>query len=174
MTLAYATEPAARAKSRGLFWALLPVGLLGASLAGLLTMATIASRDPGFAIEKGYYERAVHWDRQQAEWAENERLGYSLQLDIAETAGGGRDVVVNVEDRAGAPLRGARVSVEAFANARAAERRTLSLREQADGSYRAALGRARGGLWEFRCEVLRDHERFTHVTRVDLAPVVRP
>lgn len=154
----------------GLFWALVPVGLLTASVVGVGTMATIASRDPGFAIEQGYYERAVHWDRQQAEWAENTRLGYQLALSVAESEGH-REVVAIVKDRNGALIRGATVRVEAFANARAGDRRKLVLSERADGSYRAPLAQARSGLWEFRSEVLNDHYRFTDVSRVDLEPL---
>ena len=36
-------------------WPWVPAGLLGAMLIGLGTMATIAIRDPGFALERDYY-----------------------------------------------------------------------------------------------------------------------
>jgi hypothetical protein len=170
MAMVNPSSPRPEKSGGGLFWALVPVGLLTASVVGVGTMATIASRDPGFAIEQGYYDRAVHWDQQQAEWAENARLGYQLAFSVAE-AEGRREVVAVVKDRNGSLIRGATVHVEAFANARAGDRRKLVLSERADGSYRAPLERARSGLWEFRSEVRNDHFRFTDVSRVDLEPL---
>jgi nitrogen fixation protein FixH len=150
-----------------------PVGLLAATLAGLGTMASIAARDPGFALETNYYDRAVHWDREQAQWAENARLGFHVEAGF-ERAPHGNEVVARVTDRSGAPLRGAAVRAEAFANARAGERRSLELREQPDGSYRAPLGKARPGLWELRLSVERTGARFTHTARADLPAEPRP
>lgn len=151
----------------GLFWALVPVGLLGAALVGLGTLVSIAVRDPGFALEKNYYERAVHWDRQRAQDAVNQRLGY--QLDIRLDRGTkGTEVALGLADRAGRPLPGAVVTVEAFANARSGQRQLLSLTAGPDGRYRAALAGARPGLWEFRVEVLAEGQRFTQVLRADV------
>lgn len=152
-------------KGSGRVWALLPVGLLAACLLGLGTMGVIAARDPSFSLERDYYERAVHWEREQAQWTENARLGYRLELESADPA----ELVVRVRDAEGLVLRGASVHAEAFANARAASVRELEFSEAADGTYRAKLGAARPGLWEFRFRVQRASERFTHVVRTDLA-----
>jgi nitrogen fixation protein FixH len=109
----------------------------------------------------------VHWDHQQAEWAENARLGYRLVLDIAPVEHGA-ELVLHVVDRTGAELHGASVRVEAFANARSAERRTLELVEASDGTYRADIADPRPGLWEFRCAVSHGGERYTEVLRKDV------
>lgn len=151
----------------GTFWALVPVALLGAGVVGVLTLATIATRDPGFALERDYYQKAVHFDRQQAQWAENERLGYRLRAELAEGPSG-RELVARVVDRSGAPLRGARVEVEAFANARAADRRTLELVEGDQGVYRAVLGNPRPGVWELRFVVVRAGDRSTETVRLEV------
>jgi nitrogen fixation protein FixH len=150
----------------GLFWALVPVILLTASVAGLGTMASIAVRDPGFALEKNYYERAVHWDREQATRAESSRLGYSVALGV-EPAAENAEVVISVRDRQGTAIRRASVSAEAFANARSGDRRSLAFTEHPNGTYRAPLAQARPGLWEFRLLVLHEGARFTHVVRAD-------
>jgi nitrogen fixation protein FixH len=155
----------------GLFWALVPVILLTASVTGLGTMASIAVRDPGFALEKNYYERAVHWDREQADRAASSRLGYRVVLTV-EPSAGAPEIVVKVVDRQGAAIRRATVSAEAFANARAGERRSLAFTEQVDGTYRATLERPRPGLWELRLSVLDGDARFMETVRVDVPAAV--
>ena len=154
-------------RSRGLFWAALPALLLGASLLGVGTMVSIAVRDPSFALERNYYERAVHWDRQREQEETNARLGYGLTLALEQ----GRDGVeldLSLADGARVPLSGAQVKVEAFANARAGERRFLTLVPTADGRYRASVGHARAGLWEFRFDVQAGGEHFTRTLRKDV------
>jgi hypothetical protein len=159
------------ARRSGLLWAMVPVVLLGAGVSGLGVLASLAAHDPSFALEHDYYQKAVHWDRQQAEWAENARLGYGVAVELG-AGSGGIELVVRVTDRTGVPLRGARVEVEAFANARAADRRTLRLVEGEDGRYHAPLGTPRAGLWELRFAVAQSSDRFTHVTRVEVPRTV--
>lgn len=159
--------PAPERAKRGLFWAMVPVVLIVSSTVGISTIASIAIHDPGFALEKDYYDRAVHWDRQQAQWSENSRLGYRLTLELAGTDGG-TEVAAHVVDRAGVPVRGAHVKVEAFANARASARHTLALAEQPDGSYAGRLAHPRPGLWEFRFTLEQGSDRFTAVERADV------
>ena len=160
-------SPKASNSKRGTFWALLPAGFLLASLSGLLAMASIAQRDPGFALEADYYERAVRWDRQQAQWAENARLGWHLTAE-PRLVPEGVELRVVVTAGTGERLAAAAVNVEAFANARAGDVRRLSLEPAADGSYRARLGRARPGLWEFRFVVVHDGRRFAETLRADV------
>ena len=63
------------AAGSGTFWAWVPATLLGAMLLGLGTMAYIAIDDPSFALEPNYYDKAVHWDRSQAEARSSQALG---------------------------------------------------------------------------------------------------
>jgi hypothetical protein len=148
----------------GAFWAFLPVLLLAASVCGVGTMATIASRDPSFSLERDYYDRAVHWDREQAQAAQNRRLDYRLSLRVSAAP----ELVVSLANRTGDALRGASVRAEAFANARAANPVQLAFSEGADGNYRTRLDAPRAGLWEFRFRVDAEGEHFTQVVRVDL------
>ncbi|HEY3500315.1 MAG TPA: FixH family protein [Polyangiaceae bacterium] len=152
---------------RGTFWALLPVVLLVSSLTGVLVMASIARSDPSFALESDYYQRAVRWDGQQLEWAENARLGYTIEAESVATSEG-VELRATLRDRNGAKLEGASVGVEAFANARAADVRRLTLRESEAGAYAVGLGQPRPGLWEFRFSVVRDGKRFTQIVRADV------
>jgi nitrogen fixation protein FixH len=165
MTTVESSQPASG--KRGLFWAFLPVALLTASVVGVGSAASIAMRDPGFALEKNYYDRAVHWDGEQAQAANNARLGYHLALAVAP-AGAASELVVRLTDRGGAPLSAAVVQAEAFANARSADRRALSFTAAPDGTYRALLVNARPGLWEFRFDVHALGEHFTELVRTDV------
>jgi nitrogen fixation protein FixH len=166
MTLS-AQEPERRTTG-GTFWALVPVGLLGASLSGIGALSAIAMHDPGFALEQNYYDRAVHFDSQQAQWAEDARLGYRLALEQSGTLEN-IALALNVTDRDGNPLGGANVQLEAFANARADARRTLNFQEVSPGRYQAGLGAARSGLWELRFTVQKGAERFTQIVRADMS-----
>jgi hypothetical protein len=159
------TVPASR--GHGTFWMLVPVALLAASVIGVGSLAAVAARDPGFALEQNYYERAVRWDRQQAEWAENVRLGYRLTLTLVPSPTGAA-LTLHVADRAGVGLHGASVTIEAFANARSGDRRRLTLVEAPGGSYRAELKDARPGLWELRCVVSHGGERYSEILRADV------
>lgn len=152
-------------------WALVPVGLLSAMLLGLGWMAALASNDPGFALERDYYEKAVRWDEQRAQEENDLRLGYRLELASASplSSQGEAELTLRLVDARGAPLRGARLSAEAFAVARSASSSALRFEEDVPGMYRARLSHARSGLWELRCTALRSGERFTHTLRVELA-----
>ena len=154
-------------KSSGRLWALFPVALLGSSLIGLGTMASIATRDPGFALERDYYQRAVRFEEEQAQQVENRRLGYAVALDVLG-ASDKATIVVTLSSKQGTPLPNASVRAEAFANARAGDIRELEFRRGDDGSYHAELARATPGLWEFRCVVTSGKERFTAVVRRDI------
>jgi hypothetical protein len=138
-------------------------------LAGLGTMATIATRDPGFALERDYYAKAVTYDRVIFQRGENARLGWLLETDLGEAAPGRTTpLVVKVRSGEGAVV-GARVSVEALRNATAQAAVEATLVERAKGQYTANLALARGGLWELRLTVERAGERFTAVERRDVS-----
>lgn len=156
-------------KKRSLWW-LMPVGLLVAMVAGQLWMGYTAVNDPGFAVEKNYYKKALHWDEHEAQIAENQRLGWQIALDAEPVAGADHrmHLVVRLSDRRGKPLYRARVKVETFFNARAGHLLNATLTEAADGSYHASLPMQYAGLWEFRFTATHGGERFTDVIRRDI------
>jgi hypothetical protein len=166
MTLADETVPPT-GNGKGARWALVPVALLLASTLGVGSMASVAARDPGFALEKDYYARAIHWDGEQAQQAENQRLRYELALSTLPTDGG-VELVVSLAEPGGKPLTGATLRAEAFANARSAARSDLVFVEAAPGKYRVAVPAPRAGLWELRFVVTRGGERFSQTVRQEL------
>jgi hypothetical protein len=138
-------------------------------LAGLGTMATIATQDPGFALERDYYKKAVAYDDEIAQRAENERLGWSIETEVGPvTSGSERRFVVRARDGAG-PIAGARVNVEALRNATAQHPLAAELVEQKAGEYEGRLPLRGAGLWEFRLTLERGGERFTKVERQDVS-----
>ncbi len=155
----------------GTLWSWVPAMLLGSMLVGLGSMAYIAIDDPSFALEPNYYDKAVHWDRSQAQARDSDALGLRLAVrqPLATSVAGEVDVEVSVLDRQNAPLQGAAVSLEAFPNAYAARIQQVSLHETAPGVYRARLGRGVPGLWELRFSVVKGTANFLQVVRADVA-----
>lgn len=158
---------------RGNFWAWLPAGLLSAMLLGLLSMAVIASRDPGFALERDYYKKGVAFDREIAQREENARLKWDVEATSGPMAADGRALLVVRVGFGGAPVSGASAKLEALRNASAARVVEASLREVAPGEYHAALPLHRAGLWEYRLRFEREKEHFTHVVRLDVTEAAR-
>jgi nitrogen fixation protein FixH len=79
-----------------------------------------------------------------------------------------RRLVARLTDRAGQPLGGATVAVEARHGARAAEPVSGVLEPDGAGRYAAELPLARPGLWELRFDVRRGGDRFTARISTDL------
>lgn len=156
----------------GWHWPLILAGLMAIALIANFTLLFLATSDPSFAVEADYYDKATHWDDKRAQDARNERLGWSLALDVGTTADavGNRTLRVTLADDDGAPLPDATVDVEAFHNARAAAVLDGELRAIGDGVYEIALPVRRPGVWEFRFVAERGGERFTRAVQRDVAP----
>jgi nitrogen fixation protein FixH len=146
---------------------LFPFVLLGAMLVGWGYMVSVAINDPGFSVEKDYYEKAVGWDDRQAQRAHNRTLGWRLTPRL-EPDGGSMRLTVTLTDRHGVALRDARVAVTTFHVARGARQLEASLAPVGEGTYSAVLPMRRAGIWEMRYVVDRDGEHFTWVDRQEL------
>jgi hypothetical protein len=157
--------------SNGSYWAWVPVGLLGSMFVGLGSMAYVAINDPGFALEPDYYDKAVHWDRSQAEAAASRELGLKVTLSkpLRLSATGKLELELSITDRNDAPFSGAEVKVQAFAIARAAHVEKLVLREVAPGTYRGEIAANTLGLWELRLSARRGRDLYREVLRRDAA-----
>jgi hypothetical protein len=155
---------------RGSAWAWVPVALLGSMLLGLGTLAYIATDDPHFALEPNYYDKAVHWDRTQAQACESEALGLRLTLlkPLSATIDGKVELELSVSDRKGVPFSGAEVRLEAFPNAFASRVQHVVLKEIAPGVYQSELSRGTPGLWELRFSVAQGEKRFQQALRRDM------
>ncbi|MEO7037521.1 MAG: FixH family protein [Polyangiaceae bacterium] len=151
-------------------WALVPVALLLASTLGVGSMALIAIRDPNFATEPDYYNKALHWDQTQAQAAENQRLGYVVELEprVVVDAAGRATLQLKLQDATRAPVRGAVVTAVAFANAFSGDVSALAFRELAPGVYVAQLAARHLGLWEFRVTATSGKDHITQTLRRDV------
>ena len=159
-------------RSRGWYWPVGIAALLVGSAGANIALLVITSRDTSFAVERNYYAKALAWDETMAQEARNEALGWRLGLEV-EPAGEPTwtTVAVRLADRAGAPLEGAGITIEALHNARANTILTATLAPRGAG-YAAAMRLARPGLWEFRVRATRGGDVFTATVMRDV-PVTR-
>jgi nitrogen fixation protein FixH len=155
---------------KGWYWPLVLAGLLVGSAGANIGFMLIATGDPTFAVEPDYYKKAIDWDKTMAQEARNAELGWavSARLEGAARPGQGR-LVARVTDRAGAPVSGARVAVEAFPSARARQVVTAALEPEGNGVYAGGIPLERPGLWELRVRVTRGEQVFTRTLSQDLA-----
>jgi len=172
MTMTQATGPSLSRLRLGAHWVWVPVLLLASSALGVGSMAYVAVRDPNFATEPNYYQKAIHWDQTQAQAAQNQRLSYKLTLPaaVAFDTQGLAILELKVQDSFGRPLSGARLAAEAFANAYSAEISQLAFSEREPGVYVATLRVRHRGVWEFRVAGDSDGAHFTGILRADLRP----
>ncbi len=157
------------AKKRGWYWPLLVLGLLGGLLIMNGVMLYVATRDPSFAVEKDYYQKALDWDEKRAVDAASDALGWSLAVALAMEGANVR-VTATIADRESAPVTGAEVSLEAFHLARSAMERSVTLVEESPGVYMVTWPAMRPGIWELRFRAEKDGYVFTKTTREDFAP----
>jgi nitrogen fixation protein FixH len=148
-------------RRRGWYWPVGLAALLVGSAGANIALVVITARDASFAVEPDYYAKAVAWDETMAQQARNHALGWSLGLGIEPTGERGRmTVAARLADRAGTPLEGALVVIEALHNARANRVLSATLEPRGPG-YAAVMPLARPGLWEFRVRVARGMDVFT-------------
>lgn len=142
--------------TRGWQWPWIVVGLLTANALAVLLLIVAASGDPSHAVEPDYYAKGLAWDAEQAKARAAERLGWRLALAVVPARHAGhRRVEIRLVDRAGRPLDGARLRLEARQLARASEVLRSALTAGDGASYVATLPLRRRGLWELRVVV--DH-----------------
>lgn len=163
-----ATLPAAQRRgSRGSWWAYVPVGLLGVLLSIQAVMVTLAVRDPGFALEPEYYRKATEWDQHQQQRLASERLGWHAELNVTGQSGA-HTLTLRLFDAQGQPLQGAQVALDYFHNARAAQRRQVTLPDSGDGTFTTPVELGRPGLWVFRLQATRARDVFEQELRADV------
>ena len=150
-------------------WPAAVVGALVVTVGANIAILVLANDSDKAVVEPHYYEKAVAWDSTMAQGRRNESLGWSIRATLTPSAGGAR-LEASLADRAGAPLAGAALRVEAIHNLDAARRVEATLRDAGGGAYGADLPLRHAGLWELRFTVERGGERFTEDLRRDLAP----
>ena len=156
-------------------WPVLIIGALAVHVVVSLLTVVVATSNPSYAVEEDYYQKALAWDARRAQERRNLELGWQLDFEIAppETAGGDPQLVVQLGDRSGRPLDGARVAVAAFHNARADQIVRVEPTAAGNGVYACPLAMRRSGRWELRFTVDCDGERFTRTITRDIQIAVR-
>jgi hypothetical protein len=156
--------------AKGWAWPVAIVALLVGSAGANIAFMIVANRDATFAVEPDYYRKAVEWDRTMAQESRNAELGWTVSARLEPADAGRARLFALVRDRAGAPLSGAAVRVEAFPSARAREIAGVALEPtRGAGVYTGLLPSARPGLWELRVQVTRGTDVFTRTLTQDLA-----
>ena len=165
-------DAAARERRYRLVWVGLILALLAGQILLMAAMVYLATSDASFAIEPNYYQKGLNWDAIAAQLRQNQRLGWSAQLEFGTEVGatGERTLICTLADRTGQPLDGATVDAVVFSHARGGDRATVTLLPTGNGRYEAPVRFAREGLWEFRLAVQRGLETFTYVEQRDVYP----
>jgi nitrogen fixation protein FixH len=150
-------------------WPTIIIAVLVIDVGVGVVMMRIANRDANFAIEPDYYSKAIAWDSTTAQARRNVVLGWQLTPELGALSGKGNSTLtMALRDRAGAPVTGARVEVEAIPVAHAGEALHSELQAAPiDGDYAAALPMTRTGLWELRVTATRGGDRYTADLRLD-------
>jgi nitrogen fixation protein FixH len=152
------------------WWPLFIIALLVGGAGANVALMVIATRDPSFAVEPDYYQKALRWDEAMAQERENAALGWSVEMGVdGTTRSGATRVVLHVSDRDGAPVENATVQVTAFHSARASQIVAATLAPTRGGRYTAPLPLDRPGLWELRVRVVQGDRIFTQTISQDFA-----
>lgn len=154
---------------RGLAWPTAVAIVLALTIAGNFWVLHLATRDPSFAVEPDYYQRAIAWDSTMAEAREDVRLGWSLHATLTP----GDSVLhlgVDVADAAGTPLADLTIAVTATHNARASDVWATRLTSRGPGHYEGTLPSRRVGIWILTFAVSRGAERFVVTEHLDTGP----
>jgi nitrogen fixation protein FixH len=118
-------------------WLLAIVGLLGANVIAMITLAVAAHG--GAEIIPDYYTRATHYDDELDSSSRSQALGWRVEL-----AADGNVIDAVVADAAGQPITGAAVHVTGYQRAHAAETVDIALAATSAGHYRGAMPSRRG------------------------------
>jgi nitrogen fixation protein FixH len=141
-------------------WPMVIVGMLGVNVAATGVLVWASRDDDANAIEPDYYRKAVAWDSTAAARARGAALGWTLDAAVGPIdADGGAPVSVTLGDRAGLPLEGATVTMEAIHNAHARHPVRATLAAAGPGRYSARVPLRWAGRWELRLEIARDGVR---------------
>jgi len=157
------TTATATTTKRSLRWPVAIAGMIMLHAAGMVTVILVATRDPSFAVEPNHYQKALAWDAFSARNRASQALGWkaTARTDAGLAANGTRGLELDIADREGNPVRGARAAVLAFPHARGEERMRADLVETTPGHYTTHAGMVRTGIWELRLVAQRGDDSYT-------------
>lgn len=144
-------------------WPGLLIWLIVLHVGGMVAAAVIAASGGPPAVEPGFYEKAVDWDRTAAQRDRNRALGWHAAWDAATGEAGAS---VRITDADGKPVNDAGCTVEYFHRAHSRARQFAPLKFVGDGLYRLERPLRQFGDHEFRLTVLRGQDAFTDTATV--------
>ncbi len=145
-------------------WPAVIIGALVLHVVISLVTVWVATSNPSYAVEKDYYQKAIHWDDKRAQDGRNSVLGWQIAFDVTRSGVAGEPATLDfaLTDGSGRSLSRATVTVETFHNIRAGEILTARMVTDDNGRCSAPLPMKRTGVWEFRFIVDHGTDRFTH------------
>ncbi len=141
-------------------WPLLIAGALTLHAAVMVGFAVIAASDSSYAVEKDYYQKAVHWDETMAQEAANAALGWQAEAQV-QPAPGKTTLRISLKGPDHQPIVGAAAHVEVFHMADSSHPLQADLQEESPGIYAAFLPMRRDGKWEIRLNAKRGKQLYT-------------
>ena len=138
------------------------LGLLGGHMIFIFTAIALGTGDPSFAVVPDYYQKAVDYDEQKALLAQSAALGWSAQVMPGNEvdAIGQRELILQLRDASGQPVRDALVRIEGFHQARASQPIEMTCVEVLPGQYVGKAPLAREGFWQFTVDAAVDDDCF--------------
>jgi len=151
-------------------WPILLTSLIGIHIVSVVVMVIIATHDRSFAIEPDWYQKGLHYEQTAQQQRENNRLSWSVKLDVGQPSSGSnrRSVTCMVLDRAGKSVEHATIDLVTFAHLRASNRKSSVLLPRDGGGYGASLAFEDPGVWEFRLVIARGGETFTQIVKREI------
>lgn len=158
-----AANPAAPIrKPRHWKWPVIVVALLLGHVSLMVTAVVLASGDKSFAVLPNYYEKAVNWDKNQAELRASEKLGWQVTLIPSPNVDptGRRALAVILTDAAGRPIADAAVELTWYHHARPTELLKASLHTDASGRAEQVVTMRREGFYQVNMTATAAGRRF--------------
>lgn len=141
--------------------------VVGVLLAGHVTLlvgaAMMAFTIPGAFVAPRGYERALEWDRVQADRRASDALGWSLNATVGPAGGPlgwQRDLELRLADADGQPVAGAGATLRLYHHADAAAVLDRSVVLDDAGVWSAKLPLRKPGLWRLELSAVRGVDRY--------------
>jgi hypothetical protein len=153
-------------------WPLAIIALLLMSVGASMSALYFANADGGAQIVDGYYEKAANWDAHMQQEADNEKLGWLVDLELTPVAGQTHSYVLDVSaaSKTGIPLERLEVSVRASRpqHSRSLAESTLEPVPDQLGVYGSRLVLETAGLWDFEIVLQESTNQFITTLRKEL------
>lgn len=169
---------------KGWIWPIFIISLLVLNFTGVGLLILFSTGDDSFHVEKDYYKKAVQWDKSMAQERENQKLGWSiimsLDLPSKERIAHLKKNKLNVEliliakllDRDKKTIDKAKLNVEAYHMARAAQRHKAELTpEKQSHDYRSTMNISSSGRWRFHFTAEHKGKRFTSLVEYNVPSI---